>query len=564
MRYSDLTILSKILTVMGLLGIAMIASAFYGGHQMRVVDNADSFIIDHPDKANVKLAFIENQVSEYMAALYHLAASSTEQGNARALKSSRDALDTIRDEAPKTKQTDPEVAGALDAILGKLQPTVDGPCAQVILLGSSTDSEANKKANQLMENECGAALDQVRDQLESLLQENTDRTNRLNQEATALIDGLVWKTVSLNIIAIGIIIALAIYLTRKFVTSPLKVIEGSLDELAKGNLDVQVTNAERKDEIGSIARSFRAFKDNAIERQRMEEREKAEQVKRDERAKLIETLTVGFDRNVSGVLNIVAGASTELEATASSLSASAEQSTAQASTVAVAAEQTSANVQTVATATEELSASIAEIARQVAESARIANTASDKAAHTDELVQKLSTAAGRIGEVIKLINDIASQTNLLALNATIEAARAGDAGKGFAVVAGEVKSLANQTAKATDDIARQIAAVQEETRNTVAAIQDIAAIIGEIRTISTGISSAVEEQGAATSEIARNVQQAAQGTQAVSDTIGGVSQSAASTGAAAQQVLGSAGQLSQNVDHLKREVQEFLASVKSA
>ncbi|MEE3624908.1 nitrate- and nitrite sensing domain-containing protein [Nitrospirillum sp. BR 11752] len=345
---------------------------------------------------------------------------------------------------------------------------------------------------------------------------------------------------------------------------PLSSLTQSMTQLAAGRLDAPVWYFRNKDEIGEMARALEVFKQNALERYELEAREKREQEKREQRTRTVETLTTNFDKSVSTMLETVASASTELEATAAFLSTSAEQSSTQATTVAAAAEQTSANVQTVATATDELSSSIAEIARRMTESARIANAASDKAAHANHLVANLATAAERIGEVVKLINDIAAQTNLLALNATIEAARAGDAGKGFSVVAGEVKSLANQTARATDEISQQITSVQEETRNTVAAIQGIAGIIDQIQRIATDISSAVEEQGTATRKIARNVQQAAQGTQAVSGNIGGVSQSAAATGSAAQQVLSSAGQLSMNAELLKREVQDFLASMRMA
>jgi methyl-accepting chemotaxis protein len=271
-----------------------------------------------------------------------------------------------------------------------------------------------------------------------------------------------------------------------------------------------------------------------------------------------------FEANVKAVVDTVASASTELQSNAQSMSATAEETNRQSSAVAAASEQATANVQTVASAAEELASSVAEIGRQVSQSASIAAMAVDEAKRTDATVQGLSEAAQKIGEVVRLISDIASQTNLLALNATIEAARAGEAGKGFAVVASEVKSLANQTAKATEEIAAQIGAIQSSTNDAVGAIQSIGKTIGEINDIASSISAAVEEQGAATREIARNVQEASQGTTEVSSNIAGVTQAAGETGSAASQVLSAAGELSSQAERLKAEVESFLTTVRAA
>ncbi len=270
-----------------------------------------------------------------------------------------------------------------------------------------------------------------------------------------------------------------------------------------------------------------------------------------------------FERDVKGEVDSVAAAANRVEGLARTMSGTAEETSRQSMTVAAAAEEATTNIHTVAAAAEELSASISEISRQVASSAQIASEAMEEAGRTNAMVQSLSQAADKIGQVVKLINDIASQTNLLALNATIEAARAGDAGKGFAVVANEVKHLANQTAKATDEIAAQIAAVQGATRDAVGAIGGIATTIGQINTIAGSIAAAVEEQGAATNEIARNVQEAAEGTGEVCASITGVREAAASTGAAAEQVLCMAADLAGNSDALGGEVTTFLAGLRA-
>ncbi|MEA4837155.1 MAG: globin-coupled sensor protein [Rhodospirillaceae bacterium] len=283
---------------------------------------------------------------------------------------------------------------------------------------------------------------------------------------------------------------------------------------------------------------------------------------REETAKAMQRHIDAFERDVRSVLTVVSSAVTDLYSTAQNMATTADGTMSFSSTVSHAAEQASENVQTVAAATEELSSSIQEIGRQITESARVASSAVEEADKVNNLVMGLADAAGKIGDVVKLINDIASQTNLLALNATIEAARAGDAGKGFAVVAGEVKNLANQTAKATDEISAQIAAVQNATKDAVSAIRDIGATITKISGITAAIATSIEEQGAATQEIARNIQEAARATGDVTDTISHVTTAAGETKDAARDVLGAAEKLSKQSEGLSTNVEAFLENVR--
>jgi len=367
-----------------------------------------------------------------------------------------------------------------------------------------------------------------------------------------------------NIAGMILGIGIMLWIVRSGITGPLGTLGSVMRRLANGQLDVLVDGSDRKDEVGEMARTVQVFKDNAIRVKAMErEQEEAKAKAEADRKQALLDMADNFEAAVMGLVKSVSAQASELQATAQSMSAGAQQTTSQASTVASAAQEATASVQTVASAAEELSSSISEISRQVTEAANVSSHASSETAKTNTMVEGLAAAADKIGEVVNLINDIASQTNLLALNATIEAARAGDAGKGFAVVANEVKNLANQTARATDEISSQINAVQEETRHTVAAIRNIGTVIEQVRQISSGIASAVEEQGAATQEIARNVQQAAQGTQDVSANIEGISRTAEDTGSAAQQVSSSSGDLAKNAETLNAEVARFLNTVRT-
>jgi methyl-accepting chemotaxis protein len=313
-----------------------------------------------------------------------------------------------------------------------------------------------------------------------------------------------------------------------------------------------------------MAKAVQVFKETMIGARRLADEQTAAGKAREQRAAHVEALARDFESAIGKLTGAVASAAREMEATAGTMLTTADQTDQRSATVAVAAEQTSANVQTVATAAEQLAASVREISVQAAQSAKTAGKAVEDARHTDALVQTLMSGAQKIGEVVTIIHDIASQTNLLALNATIEAARAGDAGKGFAVVASEVKTLANQTGKATEEIRGQVVRIQEAVRLAVAAIQGITLTIGEIDHIAAGIASAVEEQGSTTQAIAHNVQQAAAGTQEVSNTIGGVKQAATDTGAAASKVLVAARQLSHQADALTGEVDRFVVEVRAA
>ncbi|MGJ5094354.1 methyl-accepting chemotaxis protein [Bradyrhizobium oligotrophicum] len=381
-------------------------------------------------------------------------------------------------------------------------------------------------------------------------------------------EGAIASTISLQMlvgaaaILFGCLVAVLI---ARSITGPLASMTRAMGRLASGDVAVEIPGRGARDEIGAMATAIQVFKDNMAETERLraehaDAEARQEQQRRDDMAKLARQ----FEQAVGEIVDAVSHASSELEASAGTLTSTAARGQHLSADVAAASQEASSNVQTVASAAEELSSSVSEISRQVQESARIASEAVAQANRTNERVGTLSKAATRIGDVLELISSIAGQTNLLALNATIEAARAGEAGRGFAVVAAEVKALAEQTAKATGEIAQQVSGIQAATEESVGSIKEIGSTIGRLSEISAAVSAAVEEQGAATQEISRNVQHAANGTQRVSRNIDDVQRGASETGSASSQVLAAARSLSAESGRLKREVSRFLGSLQAA
>ncbi len=413
-----------------------------------------------------------------------------------------------------------------------------------------------------------AGLDQIESQLRQI---DTDFNARIQQELDAT-DAASHRAIITSIVVAGLGLLIGLLLavaTVRALIAPLRRTTMAIQRLADGNTEDDVSEAtqadtRRRDEIGAMARALDIFRDNARRAEALATSEREQQSTRLRRSAALEAMITEFEREIGESTTRLNNAAAAMEGTARELSATAEQTSGQSSGVAGAAEQTSVSVQEVAGSTEQLAASIQEIGRQVMQSANIAHRAMDGARKTDTTVQMLAEGAQKIGEVVKLIHAIAGQTNLLALNATIEAARAGEAGKGFAVVASEVKALANQTARATEEIGSQIAAIQGATHQAVQEISEIAEIVAEMSQIGTAIATAISEQGAATETISRSVEQAALGTQNVTELIVDVRTAAARTGEAAEQMHNVARGVATQASVMISRIDCFTRGVKAA
>ncbi len=476
-----------------------------------------------------KLAKTEKRLAEDFATYEKTVENADERAMADAIQAHMQTYTGMQD-AYMQKMDAGDNAGALDYFTVDMQPVVDKLRAAI----------RKDREYQLVEGRKAA-----------------EAGIKLGENAGALILAAIALT--------ALICSVIGFVMIRTISAPIRKMSDVMATLAGGDTSVKIPNAGERSEIGDMAKAVDVFKDGmirnrALEAQAAQTREQAEV----ERKQTMRALADQFEGAVGGIVEMVSSAATEMQATASQLSASAQESAAQATSVSAAAEEAGTNVTSVAGAAEELGASVSEIGRQVEHSLQKAREAVTEADNTAAIVYQLSEAAGRINSIVEMISGIASQTNLLALNATIESARAGEAGRGFAVVATEVKALAQQTAKATEEINAQVAGIQATTRQAVDAIEGFTGTIRAISDTSTSIAAAVEEQGAATSEIVQAVSQASVGTAEVTSNITGVARMAEETGAGANQVLGASSELAQQAANLRTQVQAFLAQVRAA
>jgi methyl-accepting chemotaxis protein len=451
----------------------------------------------------------------------------------------------------------PEVKAAIekveDPVLSYMQEA-----GNIVGIAFSRRDDAMAALPKLYENyaRLEKAMKEVSNGIEALAEANRQEAERTSRTVQVVLGAVV---------LLMLLVASGLYITMtRSVVAPLLEMVAAMRRLAGGDTSARVPAIGRKDEVGAMADALGVFQKNAISTRRMEADQREAQAQKGRRQKAMEASIANFDGSVRKALEILSGAGQRMRTASERVLTAAEQTSQRSGVVAGAATEMTTNVQTVASATEELSSSVGEISRQAMHSVEIASKASDDAKRTDATVQGLAEAAQKIGDVVRLINDIAGQTNLLALNATIEAARAGEAGKGFAVVAGEVKSLADQTAKATEEIAEHVTSIQSVTADAVGAIRSVTDTIGQLNEISSSIAAAVEEQGAAAQEITRNTQQASKATLAVTESITGVNEDADVTRSAADEMREAAVELGQQAEALRAEVARFFEEIRAA
>jgi methyl-accepting chemotaxis protein len=538
-------------------GLVLLIFAGVAGYATKSLFEAESLFDEYREVAIVSANLLDMRGDIYSARVN--ADQYLREGDGADLARSRDMLASALKtyEGTRSRAVTPALVDVLGGIRGSINEFATFlEEAQAARTASSGSGGASVERLEALGSSATQAISRAADYADG-------RRDRVGPVINATLESAEFTAMWATGIGLALGLVLAFVLARSIV-NPVTGLTGAMQRISGGDLVAEIPGTERRDELGAMAAALLVFRDALMQNRQMEADARLREEEADaEKRRALRALADEFEGKVGGLVRQLSSSSSELEATARALSSTAEETNVQSASVASAAEQTAANVQAVATATEELAASAQEIGGQVAHAATKSSSAVDRARETNGLVSDLSTSAHRIGDVINMIRAIAEQTNLLALNATIEAARAGEAGKGFAVVAAEVKGLADQTAKATEEISSQITGMQGITEKTVTAIADIARQIEEMSALSNSVAAAVEEQQAATGEIARNVSEAARGTQEVTANIEQVRAASGHTGSASEQVLASANELSQNANLLEGEVSQFLANVRS-
>ncbi|MCE1238105.1 MAG: methyl-accepting chemotaxis protein [Hyphomicrobiales bacterium] len=561
MSFANWKMIWKVSSLLLLLGVTALAGALYSSRQMGVIGDRYQALLDGPAKATRNVSRASRYIVLEDAALYRAAAASDAAGVADALKAREDAARVFDQTLVETTKIVPEFSSGIEDLRRAHERALASGCGETMrILGGAEPS----KAEAALKTTCEPAMLGVIKNLSAINDQfiaSAEKQSAEAEAATTLTGRVVLGGIGLGVAAV---IGLAVVLVRRGISAPIEGLIEATRAMGRGDLAQSVNGATRNDEVGAMAQALEVLRGQlgAAEQARaaQAEADRAARAQVDRRQTLLDgflqrmtELAAGFDRS-----------SGEVADAAKNLSATAEETSRQAQAVGSAAEEAASNVQTVAASSEELAASVREINTQMGQTTRVADTAYNEAESSHARIDLLTGAAAAIGDVVNLIKGIADQTNLLALNATIEAARAGEAGKGFAVVASEVKQLASQTAKATDDISAKVGEIQEATQGTVLSMQAIVRTIGDVKEISSAVAGAVEEQGAATAEIAVNCQRAAQGAQQVTDNISGVGRAAEMTGAAATQLMSLSGGLATQAVDLKRVVETFARDLAAA